>query len=251
VDAAHRQGEYRVRFDWGRDGAAALVGGADVAVVVDVLSFTTTLSVAADRGIAVLPYRWRDDTADAFARDYDAVLAVGRSQAIDGGISLSPVSVRAERDPPARLVLPSPNGSSIAHLLADSGVTCIGACLRNAGAVAAWLTEHAGGTEVVAVVAAGEHWPSGALRPAVEDAWGAGAVISDLRRRGWTGLAPEAEFAAAAYGQIRGRELPALLDCASGRELTEYGFRADAEIAAELDQSMSVPVLRDEQFVTG
>jgi hypothetical protein len=97
VDAAHRQGEYRFRFDWGRDGAAALVGGADVAVVVDVLSFMTTLSVAADRGIAVLPYRWRDDTADAFARDHDAVLAVGRSQAFNGGISLSPVSGSAGR----------------------------------------------------------------------------------------------------------------------------------------------------------
>ena len=34
----------RVRFDWGPTGAAAIAAGADVAVVVDVLSFTTTLS---------------------------------------------------------------------------------------------------------------------------------------------------------------------------------------------------------------
>lgn len=52
VHAAHRQGEYRIRFDWGAAGAAAVAGDADVVVVVvvDVLSFTTTLSVALDVG---------------------------------------------------------------------------------------------------------------------------------------------------------------------------------------------------------
>ena len=32
-------------------------------MVVDVLSFTTTLTVAADRGVMVFPYRWRDESA--------------------------------------------------------------------------------------------------------------------------------------------------------------------------------------------
>ena len=39
-----------------------------------------------------------------------------------------------------------------------------------------------------------------------------------------------------------------LLACASGRELVEYGFRRDVEIAAELDVSETVPVLVDEAF---
>ncbi|HRD61661.1 MAG TPA: 2-phosphosulfolactate phosphatase, partial [Nocardioides sp.] len=56
--AAHRQLDHRVRFDWGPTGAAAIAEGADVAVVVDVLSFTTTLCVAVERGMTVLPYRW-------------------------------------------------------------------------------------------------------------------------------------------------------------------------------------------------
>ena len=38
-----------------------------------------------------------------------------------------------------RLVLPSPNGSSICFGLADSGLTVVGASLRNRAAVARWL----------------------------------------------------------------------------------------------------------------
>ena len=46
----HRQYGHRIRFDWGREGAAAVADGCEVAVVVDVLSFTTTLTVALDGG---------------------------------------------------------------------------------------------------------------------------------------------------------------------------------------------------------
>ena len=77
----HGQPSYAVRLEWGPTGAAAIAEGADVAVVVDVLSFTTTLSVALDRGMTVYPYRWRDDGAAAYAAERDAVLAVGRFEA--------------------------------------------------------------------------------------------------------------------------------------------------------------------------
>ncbi|EOM74356.1 2-phosphosulfolactate phosphatase [Rhodococcus rhodnii LMG 5362] len=63
MNPAHQQLPYSVRFDWGLTGASAIDVDADVAVVVDVLSFSTTLSVAVDRGIEVFPYRWRDDGA--------------------------------------------------------------------------------------------------------------------------------------------------------------------------------------------
>jgi 2-phosphosulfolactate phosphatase len=248
VNVAHGQGRYRVRFDWGLTGAEAVSDGVDVAVVVDVLSFTTTLSVAMDRGMTVLPYPWRDDTAEDYARAHDATLAVGRSQAGDGQISLSPVSLRAHAGPPTRLVLPSPNGSTIAHHFATMRVECIGACLRNADAVAAWLSRLGPDRQTAAVIAAGERWPGGELRPAVEDAWGAGAVIADLSRRGWTGLSPEAHTAMAAYEGVHGHEFDALLACASGQELTEQGHRGEVQIAAEIDQSASVPRLRGEQF---
>ncbi|MFJ7387863.1 2-phosphosulfolactate phosphatase, partial [Rhodococcus erythropolis] len=138
MNPEHRQLDYGLRFDWGLRGAEAIAAGVDVAVVVDVLSFTTTLSVAADAGIDVLPFSWNDESAVDYARDADAVLAVRRSVAREGQISLSPKTIR-ETEAPSRLVLPSPNGSTIAFALASEVAVCVGASLRNAYAVADWI----------------------------------------------------------------------------------------------------------------
>lgn len=208
--SAHGQLRYRVRFEWGATGAAAIAEGADVAVVVDVLSFTTTLTVAIERGMTVYPFRWKDERAAAYAEERDAVLARGRSER--DGVSLSPVSVRAAEGV-ERLVLPSPNGSSIAFGLA------------------------------------GERWPDGTLRPAVEDLWGAGAVAAALVDLGATGLSPEARVAEQAFRTVVPRPAEELRDCASGRELVEMGFADDVEVAAELDASDVVPLLVGEAFV--
>ncbi|MCZ0982060.1 hypothetical protein O1L60_32680 [Streptomyces diastatochromogenes] len=70
-----------VSFGWGPVEARVLVPAAACVVVVDVLSFTTAVGVAVEGGTAVLPYRWKDATAAAYAREKDAVLAVGRREA--------------------------------------------------------------------------------------------------------------------------------------------------------------------------
>jgi 2-phosphosulfolactate phosphatase len=232
-----------VRFDWGLVGAQASGADADVAVVVDVLSFSTTTTVALDAGATVVPLPWRDDRAEAVAREHDAVLAVGRSREGSGRVSLSPASMRAHAPAGRRVVLPSPNGATIAHALADGGATVVAGCLRNAAAVAGWIRQV--GASVVAVVAAGERWPDGSLRPAVEDLWGAGAVLDAL---GPADLSPEAQAAVGAFAAV-GDIGRALHDCASGRELVTIGFAADVDIAAERDASTVVPVLRDGVFV--
>ena len=243
-DPAHRQAGYGVRMDWGPTGASAVAADADVAVVVDVLSFTTTLAVAVERGLAVFPFRWRDERAEAYAAERDAVLAVGRSVGRrDGGVSLSPASVAAAEGV-ERLVLPSPNGSTIAFALRDSGATVVGASLRNATAVGRWLS-HRFPDAVVAVVAAGERWDDGSLRPAVEDLWGAGAVVAALGR---DDLSPEAAFARDAFAAVRDRVPQALRECASGRELAEAGYGDEAPYAADLDCSEVVPVLHGDEF---
>lgn len=241
------QEDFAVRLEWGPVGGPAVAEGADVAVVVDVLSFTTTLSVAVDRGAAVVPCPWRDERARALARRHDAELAVGRSDAGPGQVSLSPGTVRAAGEL-QRLVLPSPNGSTISAALADHGVQVIGASLRNRRAVARWL-DHRNNTARVAVIPAGERWPDGTLRPAVEDLWGAGAVASALVDAGWSGLSPEARAAAAAYDALAHEIHDALHQCASGRELVGLGYPDDVEIAAELDHSTAVPVLDGGVFI--
>jgi 2-phosphosulfolactate phosphatase len=236
-----RRGVTEVRFEWGPTGAAAVA--APVTVVVDVLSFTTTLTVAVERGMTVYPFRWKDERAEAYAEERDAVLAKGRS--LREGVSLSPASVRAAVGV-ERLVLPSPNGSSIAVGLAETGATVVGASLRNASAVARRL---AGQDGPVAVVAAGERWPDDTLRPAVEDLWGAGAVIAGLVDLGVTDLSPEARVAEQAY---RAARIPEdLVACASGQELVGIGFAEDVEVAAELDATDVVPVFVGDAFVEG
>ena len=242
----HDQSSSRVRMEWGPTGAEAVP--ADYAVVVDVLSFTTTLSVALERGIEVFPFRWRDARAAEHAMRHGATLAVGRFEAMSRGdarhVSLSPASL-SEVEGIERLVLPSPNGSTIAFALADSGAQVVGACLRNAGAVARWLAPRVEDGASVVVVPAGERWHDDTLRPAVEDLWGAGALLAALEVADEV-TSPEARAAAAAW---RAARLPDdLLRCAGGVELTEAGFAADVEIAAQHDVSEVVPVLVGESF---
>lgn len=238
-----------MRFDWGASGARAIADGADVAIVVDVLSFCTTLSVAADLGIVVFPYPSDADDAQAYAAQRRAVLAIRRQDAAPGQVSLSPASLRSS-DALERLVLPSPNGSALSVGLAPLATTVVGASLRNAVAVADWVArEHDAATARVAVVAAGERWPDGSLRPAIEDLWGAGAVLAALEDHEWPGLSPEAAMAADAYRLIAGREAAHLRACASGLELIEAGFGDDVAVAAEVGMSTAVPLLSDRGFV--
>jgi len=249
VNAAWTQAGRRVRFDWGPAGADAAGPGAALVAVIDVLSFSTTLTVAVERGIAVLPYRWRDESAERVARERDAVLAVGRRQAErPGQVSLSPDSILRSTGI-ERLVLPSPNGATISAQLAEAGATVVGVSLRNADAAAACVLRRLGAGEAVAVIAAGERWPDGSLRPAVEDLWGAGAFIAALVRRGAGDLSPEAGTALAAYRSVADDLGSALRDCASGRELRAHGFPADVAMAAEVDAATAVPVLTDGWFV--
>src|SRR5690242_12314849 len=107
-------------LEWGPTGAAALASDCDVAVVVDTLTFSTTVTVAADRRVRVRPYRWAAAAADDEARRLGATLAVPRSAAAPGDVSLSPSTFRTARDL-SRVVLPSPNGSTICAVLAEAG----------------------------------------------------------------------------------------------------------------------------------
>ena len=225
-----------VSCEWGPHGAA---GGGTV-VVVDVLSFTTSVGVAVERGTAVLPCPWRDPRADDLAARFGAVLAVGRRETTPAHPwSLSPAALR--RAPaPERLVLPSPNGSAVAAAATD---TVVAASLRNAAAVAAWLRDRPG---PVRVVPAGERWPDGSLRPALEDLLGAGLVLAGLDLGDAT---PEALAAAAL---ARAVDVPALVrGCTSARELVDGGFGDDVEVALEMGTSDVVPVLVDGAFQAG
>nr|WP_300143715.1 2-phosphosulfolactate phosphatase [Propionicimonas sp.] len=245
------QEDYRVRLDWGATGAGA--GRADLSVVVDVLSFSTSVCIAVERGMRVCPSPWKGAEAAAFAEQHDAVLAVGRGDAAkDGampGPTLSPAGLLAGPVVP-RLVLPSPNGSTIAASLRDTGSVVAIGCLRNATATAEQLAAALDEGHSVTVIAAGERWAADdSLRPALEDHLGAGAILAALTRLGHDDeLSPEAAAAADLFQAGRDRLLEWTRGCVSGRELTERGFGTDVDVAAQLDASRVVPVLTDGWF---
>lgn len=229
------QREYSVRFQWGPVVAPTLTEG--VCVVVDVLRFSTAVEAAVTRGVAVYPYRWRDATAGAFADSVQALLADGGDPA---GPSLSPSSMAALGSGDS-LVLPSPNGSTCAILASEAGAQVVAGCLRNAAAVGAWADEADG---PVTVIACGEKWPDGSLRPSLEDLLGAGAILAAMTRA----PSPEARAAIAAFRDAA-HSLPEILSqCASGRELSGKGWQEDIEYAARLNVGTTVPVLTDRAF---
>ncbi len=236
------QAGFRARLEWGRAGVRALAPVVGLIVVVDVLSFSSAVCVAVEQGARVAPYRPEDEDAAAFARSIGAILA-GPDRATRGP-TLSPTSLTTMR-PGETLVLPSPNGSSCAVDAAEAGAMVVAGCLRNASAVGRLIATHGGAS---AVIAAGERWPDGSLRPALEDLLGAGAILAMVDP---AGLSPEASAAVGAFRAARAAIEEAIRGSASGRELIERGFAADVELAAELDASDLVPVLVDGAFAGG
>ena len=231
----HRQRAYDVRCEWGAHGVALLARECAVVVIVDVLSFGTSVDVAVGRGARVLPQRWRDPDAAREAAAHGAVQAGRREGA---GPSLRPSSLLGLAEGTV-LALPSPNGASLCAAAARHDAVVFAGCLRNATAVAA-AARAAGGP--VGVVPAGERWSDDTLRVAVEDAVGAGAIVAAL---GGGSLSPEAELVAAQFAAAADR-LPAVLAAlASGRELIADGYRADVDLAAALDVSSAAPRLVD------
>lgn len=223
-----------IEFAWGAAGLRPLMAGCEAFIIVDVLCFSTSVDVATARGAEVLPFPLGKQGAEVEARRRNAVLAQPRASA-HGGPSLSPASL-LQLPADTRLLLPSPNGSALSAMV--SGATTFAGCLRNASAVAAAAQA---ACRRIAVIAAGEHWPGGSLRPAIEDLLGAGALIARLDGR----LSADARVARAAYAEFRSELADTLRGSRSGQELIAQGFPEDVELAGQEDCSTAVPALRD------
>ncbi|MGZ4104890.1 MAG: 2-phosphosulfolactate phosphatase [Actinomycetota bacterium] len=233
---------FSTRVEWGPEGARMLTGVSDVIVVVDVITSTTCIAIGVEHGALVYPYRFKDASAQRYADEMHASLAVHREDAdAEHPYSLSPRTFAAAK-PGERIVLPSPNGATIALAAQSAGKPLLAGCLRNATAVARAAREMG---ETVTVVAAGERWfvSDDTLRPALEDQAGAGAIAAHL-----DGRSPEADAAVAVFEHASRALLDTLLACVSGRELGARGYTDDVELAAQVDVSTTVPILRDGAF---
>ena len=221
--------------EWGMAGIDALREEVAVFVIVDVLSFSTAVDVAVSRGAVVYPFPYgSSDASQAAADRLGAVLAQPR-RASGRQFSLSPVSLAAVPKG-MKLLLPSPNGSRLS--LACDPAPVLTGCLRNAAAVADAARQIAG-HRAVGVIPAGERWPDGSLRPAIEDLLGAGAIIHHLDLP----CSPEAEVARDAYRAARGEIAKLIRGSVSGRQLANSGFSGDVEMAVEENVSARAPRL--------
>jgi len=245
------QSTYEVRFDWALEGLKSIAPDAGAIVIVDAISFTTTVERAASEGLQIMPFDGASDPADAAAAAH-AMLGGGRGAP---GLSLSPSSITAEAAaaiaPQTRVLMPSLNGSRLSAAAAGFGVPVIAATLRNRSAVARWILqlqkEH-GSRVRVAVVAAGESRADGTIRFSVEDLLTAGAVIDALADVGIDYCSPEAAAACAAYTGLARATAHLLTASVSGQQLIDDDQRADVALAAERDVSETVPVLVDGAF---
>ncbi|MCI0399429.1 MAG: 2-phosphosulfolactate phosphatase [Chloroflexi bacterium] len=228
------QKEYDIRFEWGLSGVKALAPVSDVMIIVDVLSFTTCVDIVVGNGGYVFPYHGQAEALADYAHSVGALFA-SRTRQRESAYSLAPSSLVTIPEG-TRLVLPSPNGSTLS--LATGGVHTMAGCLRNAKAVAARASQLG---KRITVIAAGERWPDGLLRPALEDLIGAGAIIVHLNGQ----RSPEAEMAVAGFLHAESNLLDTLLRCGSGKELVGRGFKDDIWLASELNVSSSAPLLVD------
>ncbi len=248
------QSEFSIKFGWGPNGLRRLAPNASAVVIVDVLSFSTAVDIALGRGATVLPYRWHDGGEHEYGASHNALVAV-RSPT-EGKFSLRPSSL-VTIDAGSRIVLPSPNGSTLAFGAIEAGADNVYlGSIRNSVALAAHIAEtvwpsgsesapvHGPGDEPsIAVIASGERWrgATGPLRPAVEDLYGAGAVIAGLvqvlAQRGLSlSISPEARTAIASFDDASSSPdvlLARLETCGSGRELIDRGHKADVALAAQ------------------
>ena len=223
------QGAFDIRCEWGLQGVEQLAPISDVVIIIDVFSFTTCVELATAQGATVYPYR--DADGAGFAQSVGATLATKWG---GEGYSLSPHSL-VQLPPDLRLVLPSPNGSTLS--LSTGETPTLAGCLRNYQAVAAAAMKFG---KRIAVIPAGERWyPDAALRPAYEDWLGAGAIISALRGS----LAPEARAARATFLDAQAELALLLAQCSSAKEHIERGHPENVTLAAALGVSNCVPRL--------
>lgn len=237
-----------VHVEWGRTGAALAAARGDVIVVVDVFSFSTTLSIAVSRDFTCLVYSGAE--IESLGGPAMAAVRLGarplsrRRKAAAGQVSLSPASL-LEAEPGQRVIFTSLNGAAVVSAAAKAKAVLIGSP-RNATATAALAAQLMTSVRAgrVTVIACGEHWSSVdpaaiGTRPAAEDWIGAGAVCAGLADLGYS-LSAEARLAAATWSQPTA--LPDLADCISARELRAAGFATDVELALDVDADEKVPV---------
>ncbi|MBT2637668.1 2-phosphosulfolactate phosphatase [Bacillus sp. ISL-39] len=243
------QSPYECKLEWGRRGAREAAERGDIVIIVDVLSFSSTIVAALSAGAIIFPYPPNLD-GKKYASSIRAKYILGRAEAErTGNPSLSPVTFNEEHCN-ERYVLTSHNGAFCSWIASSVPALLIGSFLNaSAAAVLADKLQQKTGADIT-VVPCGEMWNDARenedrLRPSIEDYIGAGAILAELGGK----KSPEAEVCSGAFKSSESRLKELVWDSGSGRELRERGFEEDVHYCSQLNLTDIVPVLKDGRFI--
>lgn len=242
------QSPYVCRVEWGKRGAREAAEREDIVILVDVLSFSSTVISALRYGAIIYPYPPHLDGKN-YAETIGAEYILGRSEAAKmGKPTLSPVSFNQAHSN-KKYVLSSLNGAFCTWIASKVPALLIGSLL-NALSVATVANRLRLQTEAnITVVPCGEQWNNvrefeDPLRPSIEDYLGAGAILSCLDGE----KSPEAEVCIGAFQSVRDKVKELIWECGSGRELREKGFKEDVVHCSRLNIYQTVPILNKDHF---
>ncbi len=237
---------YQCHLEWGYAGIPPAVDRRDVLVIIDTLSFSTSVVTGVHNQGVIQPLPDLEDF-DQHGLAADIEVAVHRHEVPDKGqFSLSPLTY--DRDLTGQtIVLWSLNGGTCCLMDRNASAVIVGA-LVNATAVAGTirLLINSGRAVGVTILACGEHYPDPkkareTLRFAIEDYLGTGAILAGLD----IDKSPEAVVCERAYLQSKHDLTSLIWHSTSGRELRDMGFPDDVRFATRIDRYNTVPVLHN------
>lgn len=237
------QSPFQCRIDWGPKGTYEAANRNDILIIVDVLSFSSTVVTALHQGVIIYPFPMEGDV-NSFGASINAEVLFDRREGKRlGRPSLSPVSFN-EAHKGKKFVLCSPNGATCTKLSGKVPALLIGSLL-NASAVAKAANEVQKRTNAnITVIACGERWSNleeneDKLRPCIEDYLGAGAILNFLEGT----KSPESKVCIAAFQNSREQLEELIWESGSGRELRGKDFADDVKHSSRLDVFQEVPIL--------
>lgn len=237
------QSPYQCRMDWGERGTIEASNRGDIIVIVDILSFSTTITGAVHHGAIVYPFSKVGNIED-FGKLVDAEVCLGRAESQAANIpSLSATSFN-ESHKGKRFVLSSRNGATCVKASKQDTHILIGSFL-NISSVASVANKIQKETNLnITVIACGERWrsindESRELRPSIEDYLGTGAILEKLDGT----KSPEAKVCIGAFQNAKSNLSELINDSSSGRELIDMGYPEDVEFSCQFDKFNEAPIL--------
>lgn len=231
----------QVHVEWGTIGARHAADRGDIVVIVDVLSFSTEVVLAAAEDLTCLIYS--DAELDAMGGiDTAAAILNARPHRRFGPRRLDDAPLLPHPHPPVpgeRVLFRSTNGAAVTCAAEAAPELLIGS-LANARACASHLGQllAAATAERVTLIACGSDTATGGehrFRPALEDWIAAGRIAAHLADRGLV-LSPEAHSAACGWPGTK--MLPA---CVAADALIQADLGETVTTAFAVDSTHAIP----------